>query len=92
MLVFASGKDRTKGELHTSFKLSAEGGYLGLVTSDGKTVAYDYGQSYPPQLRNVSYGLTQDRVQFVTPQSTASYHVPSADEDGRDWTAVDFRR
>ena len=51
LLVFASGKDRTTGELHTSFKLQAEGGYLALVMSDGKTVAYDYGQSYPPQLR-----------------------------------------
>ncbi len=28
LLVFASGKDRTKGQLHTNFKLDGEGGYL----------------------------------------------------------------
>jgi hypothetical protein len=31
LLVFASGKDRTRGELHTNFKLAADGGYLALV-------------------------------------------------------------
>jgi len=90
LVVFASGKDRTAGELHTSFKLAADGGYLALVISDGRTVVCEYGPSYPPQLTDVSYGLAQHRVQFVTSQSAASYYVPSLADDGRNWTAVDF--
>lgn len=40
LVVFASGKDRdpVRGELHTSFRLSAGGDYLGLVMADGVTV------------------------------------------------------
>jgi hypothetical protein len=90
LLVFASGKNRTTGPLHTSFKLTAEGGYLALVLSDGRTVAYEYAPSYPPQFTDVSYGLVQYRTQFVTTQALASYHVPSAEEEGRNWTAMDF--
>ncbi len=33
--VFASGKSRSTGALHTNFKLAAEGGYLALVMPDG---------------------------------------------------------
>ena len=90
LVVFASGKNRTTGQLHTSFKLSADGGYLALVLPDGRTVAHEYAPSYPPQLTDVSYGLAEDRVSFVTSQSTASYHVPSAEDEGRNWTAVAF--
>ena len=90
LLVFASGKDRTKGQLHTNFKLDAEGGYLALVLSDGRSVACEYAPAYPPQLTNVSYGMVQYRAQFVVPQSQASYHVPNALDEGRNWTAVDF--
>ena len=64
LLVFASGKDRATGELHTSFKLAAEGGYLALVLPDGRTVASDYGPSYPPQRRSISYGLAPHGAQY----------------------------
>ncbi len=90
LLVFASGKDRTQGQLHTNFKLDGEGGYLALVLSDGRTVIHEYAPSYPSQLTDVSYGLVQYRAQFVVPQSTASYHVPNALDEGRNWTAADF--
>jgi hypothetical protein len=64
LLIFASDKDRTVGELHTNFKLAAESGYLALVMPDGRTVAFDYGPSYPPQRRDVSYGLGPQGVQY----------------------------
>ena len=64
LLVFASDKDRTSGQLHTNFKLDAEGGYLALVLPDGRTVAFDYGPGYPPQRRDVSYGLAPQGVQY----------------------------
>jgi len=91
LVVFASGKNRTAGQLHTNFKLSAEGGYLALVKSDGRTIAYEYSPTYPPQLPNISYGLTPCSAQLVTPASTASYHVPTAADAGLDWTALDFK-
>ncbi|MBO7435200.1 CotH kinase family protein [bacterium] len=57
LLVFASdvmqcvpGK-----ELHTGFKLSAEGEYLGLAQPDGKVVSEFY-PAFPPQYPDVSYG------------------------------------
>ena len=58
LVVFASDKDRSNpaGELHTNFRLSAGGEYLGLVQDDGITVVDEYAPSFPPQSSNVSYG------------------------------------
>jgi hypothetical protein len=60
LLVFASDKNRTNAgaQLHTYFKLSATGEYMGLVRPDGVTVASEYAPVYPPQAANISYGLT----------------------------------
>ncbi|MCU0917223.1 MAG: lamin tail domain-containing protein [Planctomycetes bacterium] len=90
LLIFASGKDRTAGELHTNFKLAAEGGYVALVLSDGRTAVSEYGPSYPPQRIDISYGLTQYRTQLVTTQSLAAYRVPRAEDQGSNWMAPDF--
>jgi len=74
MIIFASGKNRTDpaGRLHTSFKLSAGGEYLGLVAPDGLTVVSAYAPAYPPQFENVSFGLDQGKSPpvwcfFITP-------------------------
>ena len=60
IVVFASDKDRaTAGsELHTNFKLSSSGEFLGLVRSDGLTVVSAY-QTFPPQVAGQSYGLKE---------------------------------
>ena len=62
LVVFASGKDRRDpdGELHTNFKIGADGEYLGLVHSDGVTVADAYAPTFPPQFADVSYGRTRE--------------------------------
>ena len=59
LLVWASGKDRTDPTkpLHTNFKLSEDGEYLGLVDPDGVTVATDFGSAFPAQTDDVSYGV-----------------------------------
>ena len=59
LVVFASDKDRdvASGELHTNFKLKSGGEYLALVQPDGTTIAAQYSPQYPPQFRDVSYGL-----------------------------------
>jgi len=65
LLVFASEKDRSQGELHTNFKLADNGEYLALVREHGVTlqVEFAYEPEYPTQYANVSYGLSPD---FVT--------------------------
>ena len=59
LIVFASGRDRAAAgaELHTNFRLSADGEYLGLIRPGGETVVHEYAPQYPPQLRDVSYGI-----------------------------------
>lgn len=61
LLVWASGKNRTVAgsELHTNFKLNADGEYLALVKPDGVTIVTEYGLegvSYPAQNTGVSFG------------------------------------
>lgn len=57
LVVFASNKDRTGDVLHTNFKLSSGGEYLALVAPDGVTIMHEYAPEYPPQSRDVSYGI-----------------------------------
>ncbi len=59
LVVFASSKDRTNpaGELHTNFKLSAGGEYLGLYAADGTTLIHHYSPEYPAQSPDQSYGI-----------------------------------
>lgn len=61
MIVFASGKDRrTPGaELHTNFRLAADGEYLALVKPDG-TTATSFVPGFPEQRADVSYGSVGD--------------------------------
>ncbi|MGK0218209.1 MAG: hypothetical protein ACI9HE_001697 [Planctomycetota bacterium] len=58
LLVFASSKDRRDpiGILHTNFKLSGSGEYLGLVRPNG-SVATDFAPGFPAQYDDVSFGL-----------------------------------
>jgi hypothetical protein len=62
LVVFASGKDRSVAgaPLHTNFKLSSAGEYLGLVEADGQTIAHQYSPGYPEQAYGVSYGIAFD--------------------------------
>jgi hypothetical protein len=55
-VVFASGDDTTDGEaLHTSFRLSHKGEFLGLYDSSG-ALRDSIGPAFPEQIVNVSYG------------------------------------
>lgn len=59
LVIFASGKDRSPSNpsenLHTNFKLSGSGEYLGLFEPDG-TTATEFSPAYPSQLPDISYG------------------------------------
>ncbi len=67
LIVYASGKDRTgiPGNLHTSFKLSASGEYLGLYEPDG-TIASSFGDTYPEQYEDVSYGDFEGNLMYFS--------------------------
>ena len=98
IVVFASGKNRMdpEGELHTNFRLKAADGYLALVQPDGITIQYDFGPSYPPQIRDVSYGFPQPySIENAIPfGSTARVFVPTEENGGsqldRAWTELDY--
>ena len=56
LLVMASGRaTNVAGQLHTSFKISAVGGYLALVDPEG-TIVSSFSPTYPRQYTDVSYG------------------------------------
>jgi Lamin Tail Domain len=63
LVVFASGKDRTEGELHANFSLSAKGEPLLLYAPDG-TLHHNYDPDYPAQLPHVSYGMVQEALEL----------------------------
>lgn len=81
MVVFASGRDikAPNGELHTNFKLSSSGEYLGL-TDPAANIISDYGPTYPPQYADVSYGMgTQSSTTTViAPGASGKWNVPTS--------------
>lgn len=70
LLVYASDKDRRNpsAPLHTSYGLSANGEYLGLIAADGITVVSEYAPEFPEQFGDLSYGITQPTDAGETPQ------------------------
>ena len=94
IIVFASGKDRsaTASELHTNFKLSKTGEYLGLIQPDGKTIAHAFEPEYPIQLADVSYGVSMplDRTVFIASDAPGKMVLPDSDALGLEWTLPDY--
>jgi len=95
-IVFASGDDAPDpaGNLHTNFRLSAGGEYVGLVKPDGTSVVSAYGsetEDYPRQVSDISYGRVMVPVQeaLVTRESAARFLIPTS-ESADDWTQTDF--
>ena len=71
-LVFASGKDRRApgAELHTNFRLDADGDYLALVRPDG-SIANQF--TFGPQHADASFGIVGSAELFmVTPTPGAT--------------------
>ena len=62
LVVWASGTShKVMGQpFHTSFALSQDPGYLGLIQPDGVTVSSEFAPTYPRQVPDVSYGWTTD--------------------------------
>ena len=91
LVVFASGKDRAQPgrELHTNFKLAAEGGYLALHRPD-QSLADAFAPSYPAQRRDLAYGRegSATPLSLVGPGAAVTFRVPASDSDGWNWTGA----
>ena len=75
IVVFASGKDRRNpaGNLHTSFKLSGSGEFLGLFKPGGLTVSYAFSPVFPGQYEDISYGeYSGNLIYFTSPTPGSS--------------------
>ena len=111
LLVFASEENRKDPTrpLHTNFKLTSSGEYLALVHDEPDeqnpgqfiaTVVQDFGEQYPQQIVDVSYGLASTgdiQREVLVPQfapATAIVPVDTSldgpDDDNRAWTQVGF--
>jgi hypothetical protein len=67
LVVFASGKNRTNGSLHTSFRLARAGGAIALRDGSGTAVSE---WIYPAQREDVSYGRGQGGAPGFMPVPT----------------------
>jgi len=94
LVVFASDKNRrVPGQpLHTNFKLSAGGEYLGLVKADGVTVASAYAPLFPPQQTDVSYGMSfaKSSTVLLPARGPVRSLVPRNGALGTAWTSAGF--
>jgi len=64
LVVYASGKNRAGPELHTNFKLSQGGDFVGLYNILEGRFIDQISPGYPPQLRDVAYGRTGAELAF----------------------------
>jgi len=96
LVVFASGQATETyvdpgGNLHTDFKLSASGEYLGL-TDPADTIVHEFAPEYPPQFQDISYGIgsTASTEVLIATGAIASVFVPTDDSVDDIWTDPSF--
>ena len=88
IVVFASDKNRRNpaGTLHTNFKLTSGGEYLGLFPPASNLAVSEFAPFFPSLTDDESYGLVLeiDETPLVAPGTEARWHVPaSAAQIGR---------
>lgn len=80
LVVFADGTIAppvANTELHTNFKLGADGEYLGLINAADDSVAFEYAPQFPAQTADVSYGLS-DANDPASAKTSFSVPTPGA--------------
>jgi hypothetical protein len=92
LIVFASDANTIDplGYYHTNYKLSADGEHVVLAKPD-QTILSEFGadgEDFPPQVSNVSYGVSGPVV--VSGASSSSYFIPPNALLGTSWTGVNF--
>ncbi len=86
LLIWASGKNRqVPGQpLHTNFKLSRGGEYLGIYQPDTNSglpsVVQEFSPEYPPQVSDVSYGrdIVASETTLLATGSAGRYLIPTS--------------
>jgi hypothetical protein len=101
LVVFASNQQVTnyvdkKGYFHTNFGLNGDSDYLALVRKSGTTttVVQEFYPTFPKQLKDVSYGISDaaavsDTV-LIPSGAAVRYRVPTAGDEGADWTSPEY--
>jgi len=92
LLIFASGLDRTNNPsyLHTNFKLSSDGEYVGLTATDGSTVIDEIAPAFPPLAPDRSYGVPMSRTILLGHDAPVRVLVPQNDSLGDSWKHESF--
>ena len=94
LLIFASGLDRTNDSefLHTNFKLSSDGEYVGLVLPDGSNIVDEIAPKFPALQADESFGVPMEKMETVLIGHTAPVRVlvPSDDSLGESWKTETF--
>jgi hypothetical protein len=92
LVVFASNDDLVDpaGYYHTNFKLSAGGDYIGLYDPAGNLLSSlgSDGVNYPPQVSDISYGLTGGTL--VDGSSSSYFLEPTNSSVDNLWRSVNF--
>ena len=80
LIIFASGKNLsdTNGELHTNFKLNADGEYLAIVNNEGNVLSeFD---PYPVQYNDVSYSFFENDFVYSTTPTPGKENIITGDK------------
>ena len=89
LVVFASGKNRRVAgeELHTDFRLDGDGEFLALVRPDGSTIAHQFAPEFPPQIADMSYGVSWagSNVTVLASNAACRAFVPTDGSLGTTW-------
>ena len=79
LIVFASDKDRAAAgaELHTNFRLTADGEYLGLSNPAGTVIVDEFAPSFPALAEDQAYGVRSDgTVDLLSAPTPGAANVP----------------
>ena len=93
LIVFASGKNRAgNGSLHTNFRLSAEGEYLGLFPPNSDLAASEFAPTFPSQAPDISYGLpTGETLRDLIAGTPVRVLIPTTEAElPPNWMSPDF--
>ena len=68
LIIYASDKNRNsiQNNLHTNFKLSGGGEYLGLIEAETNEISYEFLPFYPSQQSDISYGIYLNQHTFFS--------------------------
>ncbi len=74
LIIFASGKDLKTNELHTNFKLSADGEFLGLFDTE-RNLVQSFDPKYPEIPRDYSYAFFENSYLITSSPSPGEANV-----------------